>query len=172
MSSECSLHNWFQCNLLSISKITLDLNCNAVFSLFVCQFQDQILGRVIGSAKESPGLYYFLQSTSPSNKQHTALSCSTSLTKSQIFFLLHCRLGHPNFMYLKRLFPLLLKNNGHFECDVCQIAKHKRIPFPLRPYQPSQPFFLIHSDLWGPSRVTTHIDKKWFITFTNDHSRV
>ena len=75
-------------------------------------------------------------------------------------------------MYLKRLFPLLFKNNDHFECDVCQIAKHKRIPFPLRPYQPSQPFFLMHSDLWGPSRVTTHINKKWFITFTNDHSRV
>ena len=137
----------FRCNLLSISKITLDLHCNAVFSPLVCQFQDQISGRVIGSAKESSRLYYFLESISPSNKQHTALRCSTSLTRRQKIFLLHCRLGHPNFMYLKRLFPLLFKNNDHFECDVCLIAKHKRISFPLRPYQPSHPFFLIHSDL-------------------------
>ena len=34
----------FQCNLMSISKITLDLHCNAVFSPLVCQFQDQISG--------------------------------------------------------------------------------------------------------------------------------
>ena len=107
----------FTCNLLSISKITLDLHCNAVFSPLVCQFQDQILGRVIESAKESSELYHFLLSISPSNK-HTALRCSTSLTRSQKKFLLHYRLGHPNFMYLKRLFTLLLKNNDNFEYNV------------------------------------------------------
>ena len=41
-----------------------------------------------------------------------------------------------------------------------------------RPYQPSHPFALIHIDLWGPSRIATPHNKKWFVAFTNDHTRV
>ena len=65
ISPSSCLHNVLyipslRCNLLSTSKITLDLQCNVVFSPLVCQFQDQISRRVIGSAKESSRLYYFL----------------------------------------------------------------------------------------------------------------
>ena len=78
------------CNLLSINKITLDPHCNVVFSPLVCQFQDHISKRVIGSAKESSGLYYFLQSISSSNKQQTTLRRSTSLTmcKKKFFYII------------------------------------------------------------------------------------
>lgn len=31
---------------------------------------------------------------------------------------------------------------------------------------------MIHSDVWGPSRVTTQSGKSWFITFIDDHTRV
>lgn len=46
------------CNLLSISKITKDLNCLIQFSQDTCLFQDH-LGKTIGSAKGSGRLYYF-----------------------------------------------------------------------------------------------------------------
>ena len=39
------------CNLLSVSKITKDLNCFVNFS-HSCKFQDLISGRKIGNAKE------------------------------------------------------------------------------------------------------------------------
>ena len=29
---------------------------------------------------------------------------------------------------------------------------------------------MIHSDVWGPSRITTLTGKKWFVTFINDHT--
>ncbi|KAK3041993.1 hypothetical protein RJ639_002301 [Escallonia herrerae] len=45
------------CNLLSISKITQDLNCVVNFSSTHCLFQDLDSGKMIGNAKESKGLY-------------------------------------------------------------------------------------------------------------------
>ena len=86
--------------------------------------------------------------------------------------LLHFRLSHPNFLYLRRLFPSLFHNNEQFSCEICQFPKHKRIPFSPRLYQPSNPFALVHNDLWGPSRVYTPHNQNWFVTFTNDHTRV
>ena len=82
----------------------------------------------------------------------------------------HSRLGHPSFQYLKQLFPSLFRNKDVFQCDFCQIAKHQRSVFPSQPYKSSKPFALIHSDIWGSSRVPNVTEKKWFITFIDDHT--
>ena len=47
------------CNLLSISKLTRDLNCVTKFSSAGVIFQDLASGRTIGSACECEGLYHF-----------------------------------------------------------------------------------------------------------------
>ena len=39
-------------NLISISKLTRDQNCIAIFSQYLCDFQDRISGRRIGTARE------------------------------------------------------------------------------------------------------------------------
>ena len=46
------------CNLVSISKLTNDLNCVAKFYPSYCEFQDLLSGRIIANAKENEGLYY------------------------------------------------------------------------------------------------------------------
>ena len=76
------------------------------------------------------------------------------------------------FFYLKRLFPSLFINKdvSSFQCETCQFAKNTRVSYPLRPHLPSAPFSLIHSDIWGPSRITSLTGSKWFITFIDDHS--
>ena len=56
--------------------------------------------------------------------------------------------------------------------EICELAKHNRSPFPLQPYKPSKTFSIIHSDVWGPSTITTFSRKKWFITFINDHTKI
>ena len=55
---------------------------------------------------------------------------------------------------------------------MCELAKHHRASFPKSKYKPSIPFTLIHSDLWGPSRIPNKTHKKWFITFIDDHTRM
>ena len=57
-------------------------------------------------------------------------------------------------------------------CDVCIRAKQHRVSFPSQPYKPTRPFTLIHSDVWGPSKVTTSYGKRWFVTFIDDHTRL
>ena len=34
------------------------------------------------------------------------------------------------------------------------------------------PFALIHSDVWGPSPVTTYAGIRWFVTFVDDCTRM
>ncbi|KAA0042054.1 myosin-9 isoform X2 [Cucumis melo var. makuwa] len=57
-------------------------------------------------------------------------------------------------------------------CSSLSRAKQHRVSFPSQPYKPTQPFNLIHSDVWGPSKVTTSSKKRWFVTFIDDHTRL
>ena len=77
-------------------------------------------------------------------------------------------------MYLKKLFPSLFVNKDvhSFACETCQFAKQTRVPYPLQPYKIFKPFSLIHSDIWGPSRINNISGVRWFITFIDDHTRV
>ncbi|KAI3454849.1 hypothetical protein Pfo_011512, partial [Paulownia fortunei] len=86
----------------------------------------------------------------------------------------HNRLGHLSFFYLKHLFPSLFKGLDctSFHCETCFLAKSHRNSYNIKPYCASKPFYLIHSDVWGPSRITTLTGKKWFVTFIDDHGRL
>lgn len=64
------------------------------------------------------------------------------------------------------------KNPSVFRCEFCELTKHHRAHFPPQPYHSSHPFTLIHSDVRGPSRITTLYEKRWFITFIDDHTDV
>ena len=114
------------CNLLSISKITKDLNCVVNFSHSVCVFQDQISRKRIGSAREFDGLYHFESASSMGGHVQLTIG-NSSLSRSQQIMLLHCRLGHLSFVYLKYLFPSLFQKHYSFQCEVCQLAKHKHV---------------------------------------------
>ncbi|CAN1180130.1 Copia protein, partial [Linum perenne] len=88
--------------------------------------------------------------------------------------MLHHRLGHPSFLYLKHLFPNIFNNVklSDLRCDSCQFAKIQRTTFGSQNYKPSRPFYLIHSDVWGPSRIPSRSGQRWFVTFIDDHTRV
>ena len=101
------------CNLLSISKLTHDLNYVAKFFPYLCIFQDLDTGKKIGSAKMCSGLY-LLKSEIPLRRQTQNNSYVSSKGQSALNFhvnkdskvlLWHYRLGHPNFTHLERLFP-------------------------------------------------------------------
>jgi len=48
----------FAVNLLSIARITLELNCRIIFYSYYCFFQDLVMGQMIGSGSLRDGLYY------------------------------------------------------------------------------------------------------------------
>ncbi|XP_073221472.1 uncharacterized protein [Cicer arietinum] len=55
---------------------------------------------------------------------------------------------------------------------VFEVAKHTKSHYSIQPYKSSRPFTLIHSDMWGPSRVSNVTGSRWFVTFIDDHTRV
>jgi len=151
------------CNLLSISKLTSNLDCIAKFSKNVCEFQKRTSGKMIGSAEARLGLYLLTKTNFEGNlAQFNTYSTipsvcfsNSSTTYDSAILLWHYRLGHPNFVYLRKLFPSLFKSQDphKLHCEICQYSKHVRNNYPSQNYISSHPFSLIHSDVWGPSRV-------------------
>lgn len=85
-------------------------------------------------------------------------------------WLYHHRIGHPSFRSLKIVFPSLFRGLDveSLHCDVREIAKHKCVPFPTSNKKSLVPFYLIHSDTWGPSSVSNISDACWLVSFIDD----
>ncbi|CAN1319890.1 Retrovirus-related Pol polyprotein from transposon RE1, partial [Linum perenne] len=161
------------CNLLSIPKLTTESNCAVIFNSTHCLIQDLSSGEVIGSARMKEGLYY-LEVAPLCDEKVQGMTCKRSSSLRSKIMLLHCRLGHPSFQYIKYLFPRLFWkiSVSDLQCDSCQLAKNNHSTFIPKTYRPSRPFYLIHSDVWGPSKISTLTGKRWFVTFIDDHTRM
>ena len=96
-------------NLVSIYRLTHDLNCHVIFSSNMCEFQALKTGKMTGTAREQHELYFLC-------KREAALleiGCLMLLVplNSLIILLLtfgwlqHYKLGHPPFLLLKFMFP-------------------------------------------------------------------
>ncbi|RDY07686.1 hypothetical protein CR513_08167, partial [Mucuna pruriens] len=98
---------------------------------------------LIGKGHESRGLYYL--SNNPSTLCFAYVSPK----------FLHNRLGHPSLAKLK-LMVLSLNKLSTLECESCQLGKHVKSTFPNQVNKRcNSPFSIVHSDIWGPSRVTS-----------------
>ena len=116
------------CNLLSISKVTKNLNCVTKFFPNHCEFQEMETGKMIGCAWEHEGLYIFGNKAAKGQTHKASCNVLSSFTNSndhEIMFW-HFRLGHPSFPYLKKLLPSLFKNKNlkSFHCEFYQLSKH------------------------------------------------
>ena len=97
-----------------------------------------------------------------------------SLSNKEKIWLHHHRLGHPSFRVIQVLFPSLFKSLDveNFHCDVCELAKHKLVSFPISNKRSLFPFYLVHSEIWGPSTIPNVSRARWFVSFIDDCTRV
>ncbi|XP_019188788.1 PREDICTED: uncharacterized protein LOC109183026 [Ipomoea nil] len=127
--------------------------------------EDLLTKAIIGRGKEAGGLYV-LEQFSPSPE-----GAPVSLLSSTSPFQLHCRYGHPPLSILKKLY-LNLESLSVLQCESCEFAKHWRVPYPPRVNKRVDSLFqLVHSDVWGPCRVPSKSEFKYFVTFVDDFSR-
>ena len=77
-------------------------------------------------------------------------------------------------LFKKKLFPSLFAKSdiSSFRCDICELAKSHRASFPLILNKSSLPFMVIHSDVWGSSKIPTLSGSRWFVTFIDDCIRM
>ena len=144
-------------NIISLSQLTRSHNCSVTFDANSFVIQERGTGRTIGVGHESHGLYYL--------KPNLSWVCSAATSPK----LLHERLGHPHLSKLKIMVPSLEKIKDLF-CESCQLGKHVRSSFRHAESHVDSSFSVIHSDIWGPSRVPS-MGYRYFISFIDEFSR-
>lgn len=153
--------------LLSISQLTKTLDCVVLMYPNFCLLQDIHTKEIIGRGTEKGGLYY-VDTVALQEQSNLAIG-----SISRQLWLWHRRLGHTSFSYLQKLFPNLFPNNVPLPtCETCLRAKQPRVTYRSNHTRVSHMFDLVHSDVWGPSPVTTPLGFQYFIIFVDDYSRM
>ncbi|WJZ84553.1 hypothetical protein VitviT2T_004153 [Vitis vinifera] len=168
----------FKVDLMSVSRVTKDLNCSVTFFPHWCILQDLTTRMTIGLGEQRDGLYYLVVLASEKPKTQTpsaaATSCrspSSQVTSSTALW--HRRLGHLSSSRLdfmaKHLLNFPFQSNN--ACDVCALAKQRRLPFSVSSISSVRHFELIHCDIWGPYKIDSLSGAKYFLTIVDDYSR-
>jgi transposase InsO family protein len=156
--------------LLSVGQVCEELNCAVLMYLQFCIFQDLLTKEIIGRGTRRGRLYHLDDMVV--EKAH--LSTSSSTNRISRIWMWHKRLGHPSFGYLKRLYPSLFSDceDKNFDCETCIRAKSHRVSFPSSLNKSTNPFDLVHSDVWGPSPVNSSVGNRWFVLFIDNCTRM
>lgn len=172
----------FTHNLLSVHKLARDNNCDVMFYPATCVVLDSVSKKVKAVGKVKQGLYYLSHTPDSvdSFAAHTTYSPVVTNTPVNLacsvtadYNTWHLRLGHAPKPILKHIsFLKTVNTNSDQVCITCPMGKFTRQPFNLSHSHASTPFELLHTDIWGPYRVTTRGKYKYFLTLVDDHSRM
>ncbi|XP_019252665.1 PREDICTED: uncharacterized protein LOC109231458 [Nicotiana attenuata] len=162
----------FKYNLLSVSKLTKELQCLVAFFPDFCIFQDLYSGQVKGIGKEDKGLYLLqgksllggifnhdpaqqrnksvqqepeVKSVYKSTRSENKSACMAS-EQSESSILWHKRLGHAPIDVIKKYTTLKDLKDHHTHCTVCPLAKQTKLPYKLSTTTSNAIFELIHCD--------------------------
>ncbi|GJV87666.1 retrovirus-related pol polyprotein from transposon TNT 1-94 [Tanacetum coccineum] len=94
---------------------------------------------------------------------------------SSAFYLWHSWLGHVSGSRLRFLASTgaLGKLDAHdiSNCSGCKLAKFLALPFSNSISSSTAPFDIVHSDVWGPSSVSTKGGSKYYVSFIDGFTR-
>ncbi|KAI3808617.1 hypothetical protein L1987_24572 [Smallanthus sonchifolius] len=153
----------FKYNLLSVSRLSKDLQCAVTFfpDFFVMQ---GLRTRSLIIAGECRGGLYLMDMSKMKVGRRTTMTTMDTW---------HKRLGHASREKLSNV-DFLESNSIKFSnvlCDSCAKAKHARTPFPTSYIKTTGCFELIHCDIWGGYRVPSYTRTNFFLTIVDDYSR-
>ncbi|CAN1833821.1 Retrovirus-related Pol polyprotein from transposon RE1, partial [Linum perenne] len=156
----------FTFNLISVSKLTRQLNVKLIFFSASCDIQDIAKEETIGSARLHNGLYHMIT--------RKPVSHIASAQTNPAFDLWHYRLGHISHFKV----PLLksihssISTQPHLPCEICHFSRQRRTPFPVSSTVSDSCFQLVHVDIWGPNPHPSYDGYKYFLTIVDDFSRM
>jgi len=148
----------FNYNLISILKLIADSQVHVIFTNFGCLIQDQVSKKMIGSISFHEGLYILYDFKNSVNS-----TCSNTW---------HRRLGHLSDQRLH----ILKSKHGYIDirnehCDVCHMAKQKKLSFSNSQSRADKCFNLIQVDIWGPAPTPFLHGHRYFLSVIDDFSR-
>ena len=172
ISEHLILHNVlcvpsFSFNLIFISQLVKSTACCLIFFGNLCFIQDLAHWSSLGLGRESYGLYLL-------DKSYTSTPVIAASVHSSQVHIWHSRLGHLSNAKLASIRPSDVPSFisvENFDCDICPLAKQKRLPFNKSSHLSKSCFELIYCDLWGPFSVSTIDHCRYFLTIVDDYSR-
>lgn len=156
----------FQYNLLSVSKLTNDLNCFAKSYPKFAIVHDLSNGRVLRNGKEVSDLCSFKSSCKVIGSAVSSVGVNNTMIWHKYF-------GHAFAKALQYVDSLPFLKNKDTVMDIFSICPKPNITRICFPTSSSNSLFdLVHADVWGPYQSSTHDNKWFFFTLMDDHSRV
>ena len=147
-------------NLVSVRRFVTDNRCTVEFDPFGFSVKDLLTKQMLLRCDSSGPLYTVTQ---PRPMPHLALTTGSSIW--------HRRMGHPGSSIQRSLNSLFSSNKADMTtmCHACQLGKHARLPFFSSSSIVTEPFQIIHSDIWT-SPVLSNSGFKYYLLFLDHFS--
>ena len=157
-------------NLRSVGQLA-ELGYRLIFYYSGCIVQDLRTGQELGTGPRVERMF-------PVDNLHLPLvapvSVAAAVSSLPSFALWHSRLGHASSSRVQQLASRGLLGSvskDNFDCTSCQLGKQPTLSFNNNESISNSNFELIHSDVWGPSPVTSIGGSRYFFVFIDDYSR-
>jgi histone deacetylase 1/2 len=179
-------------NLLSVSKFAQDNNVIFEFHPYKCFVKSQASRQILLEGHVgADGLYQFKPFKFISNNDQVSkhsssnfsvvsnsFSCNNAVYNSQSvseFHKWHLRLGHVHSSAISAVLNLckipVSNKFANESCSFCCIGKSHRLHAPMSQTVYTQPFEVIHTDLWGPAPFDSHDGYRYYITFVDTFTK-
>ncbi|OSD05206.1 hypothetical protein PYCCODRAFT_1342504, partial [Trametes coccinea BRFM310] len=156
--------------LISVGRID-DAGYAVTFASSECVISDT-KGKIVGRIPKKKGLYAVAREHE-SNSWDAAASTACEVSESDA----HSRFGHIAIRAIRELVSngyikgiKLVKSGDTVPCEACVRAKLTRKPVPSERQgdRATEIGGEVHSDVWGPARITTLGGRKYYVSFTDD----
>ena len=103
-----------------------------------------------------------------------SVAAAATISSNPSLALWHARLGHTSSSRVQQLVSRGLLGSvstENFDCVSCQLGEQPALPFNTSESISTNIFDLIHSNVWGPSFVSSIDGSRYFVVFVDDYSR-
>ena len=150
-----------------------ELGYRIIFDYSGCIVQDPRTGQEFGTGPRVKRMF-------PVDNLHLPLVAPVSVvvaaavSSTPSLALWHAQLGHASSSRVQQLASRGLLGSvstENFDCVSCQLGKQPALPFNTSESISTDIFDLIHSDVWGPSSISSIGGSRYFVVFVDDYSR-
>ena len=130
-----------------------------------CVFQDILTRKILGYGVRRGNMYYLELTENGGSIMAHAHQTRSKDHAHALVWLWHRQLGHLSFGYLKKLQPYLFSNLNilDFQCEICELTKSHRISYLPSLKKSMEPFAVIHSDVWGSTKILSFSNPRYFL---------
>ena len=149
-----------------------ELGYRIIFDYFGCIMQDLRMGQELGTGLKV-GCMFPMDNLRRPLVAPVSIAAATTVSSIPSLAIWHTRLGHASFSRVQQMDSRGLLGSvstKNFDCVLCQLGKQPTLPFNTSESISTDIFDLIHSDVWGPSSISSIGGSRYFVVFVDNYS--